>query len=79
MARSVAQVQYSVYPEVDEVRHVYARALEFGWTLFEQTVPMLDRIEARPQDHTHATYYSGADNARLGERASFTRELSKGS
>lgn len=72
----VAQVEYSIYPEVDEVRDVYARALEYGWTLFEQTVPMLDRIAARPQDERLATYYGATDNDRLGDRASFTRELS---
>jgi methionyl-tRNA formyltransferase len=72
----VSQVTYSIYPEVDEVREVYARALQFGWTLFEQTLPMLDRIEARPQDETEATYYTAGDQERLGDRASFTREQS---
>jgi methionyl-tRNA formyltransferase len=69
----VAQALYSIYPEVDEVRDVYARALEFAWTLFEQTMPMLDRIEAAPQDDSQALYYSLADNERLGERRGFTR------
>jgi methionyl-tRNA formyltransferase len=72
----VAQATYSVYPEVDEVQDVYARALEFGWTLFERTLPILDRIEPRPQDHSQATYYSAAENDQLGERRSFTREAS---
>ena len=69
----VAQVKFSIYPESDEVRDVYGRALEFGWTLFEQTMPLLDRIEARPQDDAQATYYSSEQNDLLGERRSFTR------
>ena len=73
----VAQSTYSIYPEHDEVEDVYRRALAYGLTLFEQTMPMLDRIEAVPQDERQATYYSAKDNDRLGERRSFTRELSE--
>lgn len=72
----VGQVTYSIYPEFDEVRDVYARALQFGWTLFEQTMPILDRIAAREQDEAQATYYSAQDADRLGDRAGFTREAS---
>ena len=69
----VAQLKYSIYPEVDEVKDVYRRALAYGWTLFEQTMPMLDRITARPQEAAEATYYSLRDNDLLGERRSFTK------
>jgi len=69
----VAQAWYSIYPEIDEVRDVYGRSLAFGWALFEQTIPMLDRIEPRAQDETAATYYSTGRNAELGNRRRFTR------
>jgi methionyl-tRNA formyltransferase len=72
----VAQLQYSIYPEFDEVVDVYNRALEYGWTLFQQTIPNLDRIEAAPQDDAAASYYSTADNDALGERRGFTRAAS---
>jgi len=72
----VAQLEYSIYPELDEVADVYARALEYGWVLFTQTMPILDRIQARAQDEAQATYYSARDNEPLDERSSFTRELS---
>lgn len=72
----VAQLEYSIYPEFDEVRDVYARALAYGWVLFEQTMPLLDRIKAREQDHSLATYYSAKENELLGERRSFTRQES---
>ena len=71
-----AQVLYSIYPDVDEVKDVYARALEYGWTLFTQTMPMLDRITPRVQDEAQATYYNLAKNSELGERRSFTRQES---
>jgi methionyl-tRNA formyltransferase len=72
----VAQLQYSIYPEFDEVVDVYNRALEYGWALFSQTMPNLDRIEATPQDESAASYYSTADNDALGERRGFTRAVS---
>ena len=70
----VAQLRYSIYPDTDEVEDVYRRALAYGWTLFEQTMPVLDSIEARPQDDAAATYYSREDDDRLGDRAGFRRE-----
>jgi hypothetical protein len=73
----VAQLEYSIYPAIDEVDEVYARALKYGWVLFEQTMPLLDRIEARSQDEDQATYFSAADDERLGERRSFTRDQSR--
>ena len=67
------QVLYSIYPEFDEVGDVYARALEYGWTLFTQTMPLIERITPRLQDPALATYYTLQQNADLGERRSFTR------
>ena len=69
----IGQVKYSIYPEVDEVQDVYARALAFGWTLFEQTMPLLDRVDPRIQDEDLATYYTATALGELGERRSFTR------
>ena len=72
----VAQVEFSIYPELDEVVDVYERALAFGWTLFEHTMPILDRIRAQPQDESIATSYSRRDDAALGDRRGFTRATS---
>lgn len=73
----VAQLEYSIYPEFDEVIDVYNRALRYGWLLFEQTMPILDKIKPRPQEHSLALYYNRKQNALLGERTSFTKEESK--
>lgn len=75
----VAQLEYSIYPEIDEVEDVYRRALAYGWTLFEQTMPIIDRIVVRPQDDAQSTYYSVADNGRLGDRRGFNRHAPTGS
>ena len=72
----VAQVSYDIHPEFDEVIDVYRRALEYGYTLFEQTMPILDRISPSPQDEDDATYYSAADQNYLGDRRDFTRKSS---
>jgi len=72
----ISRVDYSIYPEFDEVEDVYARALDYGFTLFVQTMPLLDWITARPQDESQATYYSREQNALLEERRDFTRARS---
>jgi len=74
----VAQVRYSIYPSFDEVEHVYRRAQAYGWTLFEQTMPILGEIEPRTQDESEATHFTRADDVRLGDRSGFTRALSNG-
>lgn len=72
----VSQVLYSIYPEFDEVVDAYRRGLEYGWTLFEQTMPILDKIKAEPQDESKALYYDSSKNHLLGDRRYFTREES---
>src|SRR5579862_7829573 len=69
----IGQIKYSIYPEFDEVVDVYKRSLEYGWVLFQQTIPLLDKIVARQQKHEDASYYSKLDNPRLGERSGFVR------
>jgi methionyl-tRNA formyltransferase len=70
----VAQLKYSIYPEFDEVIDVYLRSIEYGWTLFQATMPLLPSITARPQDDSQATYYSRHQDHLLEERKSFRRE-----
>lgn len=74
----VAQAEFSIFPELDEVIDVYQRALEFGWVLFEQTMPILDLIAAQPQNESIATSYSRQDDSALGDRRDFTRATSLG-
>jgi methionyl-tRNA formyltransferase len=69
----VAQVRFPIWPDHDEVADVYQRCLAFGQTLFEQTMPILDRVVAVAQDHDAATFYHSRDNHLLGDRATLTR------
>ena len=69
----VSQLEYSIYPAFDEVCEVYQRSLEYAWVLFKETMPLLDRISATPQDESAASYYSAKQNPLLGERRGFTR------
>jgi methionyl-tRNA formyltransferase len=70
----VSQLKYSIYPEFDEVIDVYKRSIEYGWTLFQQTMPLLDKIEARQQVHSDMSYYCSAQNHLLEERRSFRKQ-----
>ncbi len=72
----IGQLKYSIYPKFDEVGDVLQRSLEYGWVLFQQTIPLLDKIKPRQQDDAQASYYSKQDNPRLGERSNFTRPAS---
>jgi methionyl-tRNA formyltransferase len=72
----VGKIEYSIYPEFDEVGTVYPRALEYGWLLFQQTMPLLDQIQAKPQDEAKALYYDATKNSLLGERRFFTKAQS---
>lgn len=69
----IAQTTYSLYPEVDEVVDVYARALDHGWLLLVHALPRLDQLRPRPQDESLATTYRRSDDHRLVERAGLRR------
>lgn len=69
----VAQSTFSIWPEFDEVRDVYGRAVKAAERILWDTLPIVDRIKAEPQDHTRAGYYSAADMALLGDRLDWER------
>jgi hypothetical protein len=75
----ISQLKYSIYPDFDEVIDVYHRSLEYGWSLFQQTAPLLEKISPRQQQHVDASYYSKADSPGLGDRSNFTRTNSSSS
>jgi methionyl-tRNA formyltransferase len=69
----VAQTTFSIFPDVDEVRDVYGRAVRAGEAILRDTLPIIDKIKAVPQDDSLAGYYSAADAVRLGDRADWER------
>ena len=72
----IAQCKYSIYPDFDEVIDVYNRALEYGYTLFVNTIGLIDRIVPMKQDENNVIYHGSSDNHLLGDRRYFTREIS---
>ncbi len=74
----IGQVKYSIYPDVEEVKDVYDKALEYGWVLFKNTIPLLDKIVPMKQNDGEASYYSDGDRPKLQDRASWTRKESNG-
>jgi len=72
----ISQVEYSIYEDFDEVEDVYKRATEYAWTLFQQTIPILDKINSIPQDNSLSSYFSKEDSKDLGDRLSYNRKSS---
>ena len=68
----ISQIEYSIFPEFDEVEDVYKRSLEYAWILFTQTIPLIDKIYPREQDHKKATLYTKKEDALLGEVKKFS-------
>ena len=70
----IAQLKYSIYPDIDEVEDVYKRSQVYGFTLFQQTMASFDNITPRPQNDSAAIYYDSTKNSLLGDRRYFTRK-----
>ncbi|GAA1034323.1 MULTISPECIES: formyltransferase family protein [Amycolatopsis] len=69
----LGETLFSIWPDVDEVRDVWQRAIGHGRRLLTDTLPRLDRITPRPQDPALATTHYSRDNHLLGERSDWTR------
>lgn len=72
----IAEAAFSIWPDVDEVKDVWQRAMEHGRLLISDTLPRLERIVPRPQDASLAVTHCSRDNHALGYRSDWTRELS---
>jgi methionyl-tRNA formyltransferase len=72
----LAEALFSIWPDVDEVRDVWWRAIAHGRLLITDTLPRLDRIQPQPQDPTLAVTHYSRDIHLLGERSGWTRALS---
>lgn len=72
----LGEALFSIWPEVDEVRDVWDRAMRHGEQLLTDVLPRLDTITPRPQDEAHAAIHYRADSHRLGDRSNWTRATS---
>lgn len=74
----VGQTTFSIWPEVDEVRDVYRRAVHAAEGILRDTMPRLDVLPAVAQDESRAAYYNAQESALvLGERTNWTRAESQ--
>lgn len=69
----IGQVTFSIHPKFEEVRDIYNRCLRYGWILFEQTMPVLNRIKPENQDASKVIHFTHKDDHRLGDRIGWTR------
>lgn len=72
----ISQIKYSIYPEFDEVKDVLQRSVIYGYSLFVNTIPLLDNITPKEQEESDSSYYSSQDNKYLQERRNFTKKES---
>jgi len=70
----VAETTFSIWPETDEVRDVWIRAIAYGRLLISDALPRIDRIGAMPQDESKARTYFNSDSPLLGDRQDWIRE-----
>lgn len=71
----LGKVMYPIYPEIEEVRDVYKKALEYGWLLFKDVMSKYPYTikNAEEQEEEGSSYYSMKQNSVLAERSGFTR------
>ncbi|QWF85816.1 formyltransferase family protein [Amycolatopsis sp. CA-230715] len=72
----LAEVRFTIWPEIDEVRDVWQRTMAYGRQLLSDTLPRLEHIQPRPQDHGRAVTHFTTNNDQLGDRADWTRRVS---
>lgn len=72
----LAEALFSIWPDIDEVRDVWWRAIAHGRQLITDTLPRLDAITPRPQDLALAVTHYSRGNHQLGEGTDWTRAIS---
>ncbi|MEU8824094.1 formyltransferase family protein [Streptomyces sp. NPDC048636] len=72
----LGEVQFSIWPEVDEVRDVWDRSMRHAQHLLSDVLPRLGHITPRPQGETKAVTHYLRDSDQLGDRTDWTRTAS---
>jgi methionyl-tRNA formyltransferase len=69
----LAQIQFPIVPELDEVEDLYQRCVQFGTQLLSYALPRLDHMPGTAQDENLATYHDRRELGALGDRAGLRR------
>lgn len=72
----IAQIEFSIFPNIEEVEDVYSRCISVAKIILKDYLPNLDKIVPQRQDDSKATYYSEATISSLGERFDLRRNAS---
>lgn len=72
----IAQIDFSIFPNIEEVEDVYYRCISVAKIILKEYLPNLDKITPQEQDASKATYYSEATISTLGERMGLRRNNS---
>jgi methionyl-tRNA formyltransferase len=65
----LGQVTYPIYPEIEGVKDVYIKSLDYAFLLFQDVISKIDKIKPVEQNHEDAIYYSNGDADYLGDRS----------
>lgn len=74
----LAEALFTIWPDIDEVADVWARAMDHGRRLLADTLPRLDDITPRPQDEALAVTHYSRDIHILGDRDGWSRATASG-
>lgn len=71
----LGKVTYPIFPEIEEVRDVYNKSLDYGWMLFIDVMSKFDYVikNTYEQSNEDSSYYSNKQIIELGDRSNFTR------
>lgn len=72
----LGETLFSIWPDTDEVKDVWARTMRHAQLLISDTLPLLATIRPREQDASQAVTHYTRDNGALGDRSDWTRALS---
>lgn len=70
----IAQVVFTIWPAIDEVRDLWHRSREYARILIDQTLPRIDSIQSVAQDETIAKTYYRSNDYLLENRINWTRK-----
>ena len=65
----LGKIEYPIYPEIESVKDVYEKSVNYGYLLFTDVLSKIDNIKAVEQDHSQATYYSNKTIEQRGDRS----------
>ena len=67
------QLTYPIYPEVESIKDVYDKSVDYGWSLFKDVMSKFEHLQPYPQE-SDGSYYSSKDVHDLGEWGDWSKK-----